>query len=513
MSRRALIIGAGPAGLTAACELLERTDIVPIVLEQDTQVGGLAKTVVYRGNRMDIGGHRFFTKSERVLQWWLELLPLQALPEGEFPLQYRGHASALAGGAGPDPETEDKVMLLCRRVSRIYFDGQLFDYPLRPTAATLRKLGYARAARFGLSYLRRRLQPMRPEENLEQFFINRFGDAMYRTFFEGYTEKVWGVPCREISASWGAQRVKSLSIGTALRQALRPGKGTDLQQRDTPTSLIEYFLYPKLGPGQMWEEAARRVQERGGAVHCGWRVTRIARDGQHVRSVEAEHIATGERRTFEADVVLSSMPVSALATALDAVPESLRTIAAALPYRDFITIGLLVRRMDLEGGRMPDSWLYIQDPQVRLGRVQFYNNWSRSMVADADRVWLGLEYFCNSGDDLWEMDDTKLIQFAAAELAKIGLVQEADVLDGTVLRMEKAYPAYHGAYAEFDQLREYFDSIDNLYLIGRNGMHKYNNQDHSMLTAMAAVEAIATGRTDKAAIWAVNTGEEYLEEG
>ncbi|HET9768356.1 MAG TPA: FAD-dependent oxidoreductase, partial [Thermoanaerobaculia bacterium] len=406
MPQTAVIVGAGPAGLAAAHELLERTSIAPIVLEASELMGGIARTVCYRGNRIDIGGHRFFSKSDRVMEWWLRFLPLQALPEGQARIAYQNRWRTVDGNdAGPDPEHEDRVMLLRPRKSRIYHRRKLFDYPIQLSPDTLRKLGLFRSARIGFSYLRAAAFPIKPEENLEQFFVNRFGRELYLTFFKDYTEKVWGTPCHEISAAWGAQRVKGLSIAKALahfaKSALRGvtgrGKRGDIAQKGTETSLIEQFLYPKLGPGQMWDEVAAAVREKGGQVLTGWRVEGIETAGEHVTAVQARNLSTGAiRKTerFAADWFFSTMPIRELVRALDAPPPAdVAAIAEGLLYRDFVTVGLLLDRLLLtepDGSPVRDNWIYIQEPDVLVGRLQIFNTWSPWMVADPGKVWVGL---------------------------------------------------------------------------------------------------------------------------
>ena len=530
MPQTAVIVGAGPAGLAAAHELLERTSIVPVVLEASELMGGIARTVCYRGNRIDIGGHRFFSKSDRVMEWWLRFLPLQALPQDgdgarQTRIAYQNRWRTVEGdGDGPDPEREDRVMLLRPRRSRIYHRRKLFDYPIRLSPDTLRKLGLWRSVRIGFSYLRAAAFPIKPEENLEQFFINRFGRELYGTFFKDYTEKVWGTPCSEISAAWGAQRVKGLSIAKALahfaRSTLRSLTGRrrsgDVAQKGTETSLIEQFLYPKLGPGQMWDEVARAVREKGGQVLTGWRVEALETSGDRVVAVRARHLESGAVERREADWVFSTMPIRELVRALDApVPADVAAIADGLVYRDFVTVGLLLDRLLLtepDGSLIRDNWIYIQEPDVLVGRLQIFNNWSPWMVADPSKVWVGLEYFCDEGDSLWSRSDAELIDLAKTELARIAIADPAAVRDGTVLRMPKTYPAYFGTYDRFDELRQWADGFENLFLVGRNGMHRYNNQDHSILAAMTAVDNILAGRTDKSNLWAVNTEEEYHEE-
>jgi len=518
--RIAVIIGGGPAGLTAAHEFLERTDITPVVYEMSPDLGGLARTVNHHGNRMDIGGHRFFSKSERVLAWWQQILPLHRAASGEsstveIGYQNRRHTMRVDAD-GPDAEHDDKVMLIRDRISRIYFLRKFFSYPLKLDWTTLRNLGVARVARIAVSYARATLFPIRPELSLEDFFINRFGRELYRTFFKDYTEKVWGVSCQQISAEWGAQRVKGLSVTRALwhaAQSVFRGR-RKLSDRNVETSLIEQFMYPKLGPGQMWEEVARRVRARGGEVVTNQRVVGLELDGRHVRGVKVQDATTGHVRTQRADFVLSSMPVRELVAALgDGVPEKVRATADGLVYRDFITAGVLVKKLAINGagGHTPDNWIYIQEPDVKLGRLQIFNNWSPYMVADPETVWLGLEYFCNEGDALWTMPDADFMTFAVRELETLGIIAHQDVLDGVMIRVPKAYPAYYGTYDDFHIIRSYVDEFENLFLIGRNGMHRYNNQDHSMLTAMAAVENIAAGVAGKDNIWAVNAEQDYHE--
>jgi len=524
-ARSAIVIGAGPAGLTAAVELLRRTDVRPIVLEASQDVGGLSCTVEYKGNRIDIGGHRFFSKSDRVMGWWLDMMPVEAgKAEEEILLRYQNRERRLTSpGEGADPKTSDAVMLLRRRVSRILHRGRLFDYPLSLSADTLWKLGLGRTAKIGFSYLAAMARPIRPEKSLEDFLINRFGRALYGQFFKEYTEKVWGVPCTEISPEWGAQRIKGLSIrkvlGHALRR-LRPGRA-DLGQKGTETSLIERFLYPKLGPGQMWRLAAAEVTRRGGELRFGQRVERLHLADGRIAEVEVLKLATGERYRLSGDVIVSTMPVQQLAAGLaPAPPAAIADIAAGLRYRDFITVGLLVDRLELGGGatgrdlaeRVPDNWIYVQEPGVKVGRLQIFNNWSPYMVADPARIWLGLEYFCREGDQLWTASDEALKALAARELEQLAVAKAAAVSDAVVVRMAKAYPAYFGSYGEFGRLRDYLDAIENLYLVGRNGMHRYNNQDHSMLAAMTMVDNIAAGIPGKSNIWDVNTEQDYHEE-
>ncbi len=562
MSKTAVIIGAGPAGLTAGLELLRRSDVKPVILEASQEIGGISRTIKYKGNRMDIGGHRFFSKSDRVMQWWIDLMPpdvddAASDPQsGQTEITYQGKTRVVAvpahlpqepvlRGAGPidhhaaeeleiedeaqpedpdilvtvAPHDPDLVMLIRPRKSRIYYLRKFFDYPITLTATTLKNLGAVRTVRVGTSYLKSRMTQIAPEKSLEDFLINRFGRQLYLTFFKSYTEKVWGTPCNEISAEWGAQRIKGLSLTSAvkhfLKKALGKKKTGDLAQKGTDTSLIERFMYPKFGPGQLWEHVADQIRAKGGEIHMGWKVDRIHCEGNRVISLDAVN-EQGERSTFAGDYFFSTMPMRELVEAIDAlVPENVREVSAGLQYRDFITVGLFADRLKVkepDGGLLKDTWIYVQEPDVLLGRLQIFNNWSPYLVSDPTKVWIGLEYFCYDTDDLWKMPDEDLKKFAISEVAKIGILNAEDVSDGHVVRVPKTYPAYFGTYNRFDELRQFTDSFENLFLVGRNGMHKYNNQDHSMLTAMTAVDGIVAGHVDKASLWGINTEQEYHEE-
>ena len=519
MSKIAIIAGAGPAGLTAALELQRRTQVKPIVFEASHQPGGISRTILYRGNRMDIGGHRFFSKSDWVMRWWQDILPIateQATTAPDITVTYQNSSRVLTPVA-TSPLSAKKIMLVRQRLSRIYYRRRFFDYPLKLNLTTIRRLGIGETVLIGMSYCASVWRKTSPERSLQDFLINRFGKRLYKTFFQSYTEKVWGVPCDRISADWGAQRIKGLSITRALAHALRAliSRKADIHQSATETSLIEQFLYPKYGPGQMWEEVARRVTAGGGEVQYGQRICGLHCDTQTVTHVDVQDLKSGEIRTVACDYFISTMPLTELVTQLGCTQPLVCDVASNLPYRDFITVGLLVRRMAGGGSheRMPpDNWIYVQEPDVSLGRVQIFNNWSPHLVNDPNTVWLGLEYFCQEGDHLWSMTDTAFLDFAATELAKIGLIDRADVLDGTVVRVPKAYPAYFGAYERIGAVRDWLDGFGNLFPVGRNGMHRYNNQDHSMLAARAAVDCIATQSTDKSSLWAVNAEEDYHEE-
>jgi protoporphyrinogen oxidase len=519
--KTAVIIGAGPAGLTAALELQRRSDVRPIVLEATERIGGISCTIRHNGNRMDIGGHRFFSKADRVMEWWTELMPIASTEKGSgfHTIQYQNKERVIATGSdvAMDP---DLVMLVRPRKSRIYFLRSFFDYPLALNTQTLRQLGAWRMIKIGIGYLWAKIFPRRNEKTLEDFLINRFGTELYLTFFKSYTEKVWGVPCDQISAEWGAQRIKGLSLRTAIAHFLkkafsREKKSGDIAQKSTETSLIEKFLYPKYGPGQLWEYVADLVTKKGGEVRMGWRAAKLHVEGDRVVSVEAID-PQGIRHTIPSDYVFSTMPVRDLIHSLDVeVPSEIRAIADGLIYRDFITVGLLVDRLAVtepDGGMLKDTWIYIQEPDVLVGRLQIFNNWSPYMVADPTKVWIGLEYFCYETDQLWNMPDGDIARFAIAEIEKIGILRGDQVRDTHVVRVPKTYPAYFGTYDRFDEIVRYMDRFENLFLVGRNGMHKYNNQDHSMLTAMTAVDQIVAGKIDKSALWEINTEQEYHEE-
>jgi protoporphyrinogen oxidase len=471
---RVVIIGAGPAGLTAAY-LLAKAGVRPTVLEGDDIVGGISRTAQYKGFRFDIGGHRFFTKIEPVQALWDEILADE--------------------------------LISVPRLSRIYYNGRFFDYPLKAGNA-LRGIGLVNAAMIVLSYLKWHYRPYPVEDNFEQWVTNRFGKRLYEIFFKTYTEKVWGIPCTEIRAEWAAQRIQGLSLARAILTA------TSLNRRSTSIkTLIHEFRYPRLGPGQMWEMCRDRIVAMGGQVLMRHEARQIElRDGCAV----AVHATTpdGDRR-FEADHIISTTSLRSLVRALkpvspdaDAGPllQSVRAAAEGLKYRDFVVVALVLARENL----FPDNWIYIHTPGVKIGRIQNFNNWSKAMVPEPGKTCLGLEYFCFKGDGTWERPDVDLIRDGAREIEQLGLARAADVVDGTVIRMPKAYPIYDSAYrGHLDTIRAFVDPIPNLHTVGRNGMHKYNNQDHSMLTAMMAVWNMRGAAHD---IWAVNTDFEYHEE-
>jgi len=516
MMKKIVVIGAGPAGLAAAYELLASgRDMQVTILEETEVVGGISRTVRFQGNRMDIGGHRFFSKDQRVMDWWEKMMPLQGAEA--FDDRVLGRKKTLKEG-GPDPEKQDRVMLLRQRVSRIYYRHKFFDYPISMKWQTIRNMGFFCTIKAGVSYLVSCVHKLE-ETSLENFYCNRFGRVLYSMFFEGYTEKLWGRHPREISSEWGAQRVKGLSILAILRDMF--GRVFAGKNRKVETSLIEEFWYPKYGPGQLWETVAEEIQRAGGKIRFGSRVTGFEK-GKNGSITAVVYDTEGGQERIEADVVLSSMPVKDLIAGMPDAPAGIREIAQGLPYRDFVTLGLLVSSLNLKNETkirtlnhlIPDCWIYVQDTGVRLGRIQIFNNWSPYMVADPEHtVFVGLEYFCQEGDEFWNLSQEECAEFAVRELISMGVLRSGeDVLCCHRERVKKAYPAYFDTYDRMDEVRKWLDGCGNLYCIGRNGQHRYNNMDHSMVTAFEAVKNILEGRTDKENVWNVNTEQEYHEE-
>jgi protoporphyrinogen oxidase len=514
--KKVVVIGAGPAGLTSAYELLnDSTDEYDVtVLEETNVIGGISQTVRYNGNRMDIGGHRFFSKSDEIMNKWKELMPLQGAPS--FDDAILGREKPLAQN-GPDPNVEDEVMLVRERVSRIYYMKHFFDYPVSLKAETIKNMGFVTTIKAGFSYLKAIIFKL-PEDSLENFYINRFGKVLYSMFFEGYTEKLWGRHPREISADWGSQRVKGLSIKEVLKNMFSSKKKKE--SKEVETSLIEQFWYPKFGPGQLYETLAKRVQKLGGKVILNHKVENIICEEGKIKAVVCR-TSNGEQ-TVEGDIFISSMPVKDLVCGMtgNRPLQNIIDIAKGLPYRDFVTVGLLVNKLELKnetnkktlGNIVPDCWIYVQDTNVKLGRIQVFNNWSPYLVKDPENtVWIGLEYFCEEGDAFWNMSDEECIKMAIKELETMGIIAKDCVIDSHREKIKKAYPAYFDTYEHMDQLIEYLDTYENLFCVGRNGQHRYNNMDHSMLTAIRAVQAIKEGKSDKSQIWNVNTEKEYHE--
>ena len=531
-----VIIGGGPAGLTAAWELVkdggsDKYDVT--VLEATREFGGISRTVKHDGNRMDIGGHRFFSKDDRIMDWWKEVLPLQGAPSYDDKKLHREHDME---PGGPDPEVEDKVMLKRHRVSRIYWNRHFLDYPISLSANTLKAMGFKLTMVAGFSYLKSMFHKL-PETNLENFYINRFGRKLYSMFFEGYTEKLWGRHPSEISADWGAQRVKGLSIMGVLKNAFQKLLPKKRDNSEVETSLIEEFWYPKYGPGQLWETVESNCETAGVKVVTDAKVIEVRQRDGHIASVVTE-AADGTRTEWNADQFISSMPVKDLVEAIDAAgadteavatgskaaPKAVTEVAEGLPYRDFVTVGLLVNHLKLENTTdiptlgnppiVPDCWIYVQDPGYKVGRIQMFNNWSPYLVKNVDdTVWIGLEYFCEEGDAFWNMSEEDAVKFAISELMRMGVIENPqDVLDSHRERVKKAYPAYFDTYDRIDEVIDYLDGFGNLYCVGRNGQHRYNNMDHSMATAIEAVGNIKSGKGTKENVWSVNTDQSYHEE-
>ncbi len=514
--RKAVVIGAGPAGLTAAYELVDKAeDIEVVVLEESEHMGGISKTVNYKGNRMDMGGHRFFSKVDEVNEWWDMMLPMQGSPASDY--KTLGITVPLKEN-GPDPEKVDETMLMRQRVSRIFYNKKFFDYPISLKPETFTNMGLLTTIQVGFSYLASVFHK-REEKSLEDFYINRFGKKLYSMFFERYTENLWGRHPSVIAPDWGSQRVKGLSIAAILKDMfskLLPGK----KNRKVETSLIEEFKYPKLGPGELWDVTAAKVISKGGKILKNHKAVRLVKDeNNHIKEVVCT-TPEGEV-SFEADIVISSMPVKDLVAGMNDVPEDMRTIAEGLPYRDYLTLGVLVPKLLLNnktkhktiGNIIPDNWVYVHDRGIHMGRFQIYNNWSPYMVKDLENtVWVGLEYFCYENDEWWNMSEDEFAKFAIEDMVKLGLIDSADsVLDYHEEKVKKAYPAYFDTYERMDELTTYLNTIDNLYCVGRNGQHRYNNLDHSMCTSFETVKNILSGRTDKSNIWSVNTETEYHE--
>lgn len=517
--KKAVIIGGGPAGLTAAYEFLRNTDIYPVVFEQEGEVGGISRTIEYKGNRMDIGGHRFFSKNQTVMDWWVNMMPVQGSKSRDEILLDKENEDL--NPAGKDPEQEDRVMLVRQRVSRIFYLRKFFDYPISLKLRTFLNMGVVRTLRAGGGYMISAVHK-RQENSLEDFYINRFGKPLYKMFFEDYTTKVWGIHPSCLGADWGAQRVKGLSLVKVLKEMFKKNvrQGESINQKNVETSLIEKFIYPKYGPGQLWETVAEEVKEKGGEVILNACVTGVQVENQKVVSVTVQTDKGTE--TIVCDYLLSSMPLKELIPSFSGIgiPGEVKEVALQLPYRDFITVGLLVRKLKIKNhtrirtfaDRIPDTWIYIQERDVKIGRLQVFNNWSPYLVGDYENsLWIGLEYFCSEGDEMWNMGQEEFIRMAIDELVKIDIVGREDVLDAVQVKIKKAYPSYHGSYYQLDRVKDFLNGIDNLYCIGRNGQHKYNNMDHSMLSAMVAVENIRTGQKDKTNIWSVNTEKVYHE--
>ncbi len=520
--KNVVIIGAGPAGLTAAYTLLKKSnDYNVTVLEETEFIGGISRTAKYNGNRIDIGGHRFFSKNKDISELWQEILPLQTNPAKDDILLNRNHNFSLSGNA--DPEKTDDVFLVRNRVSRIFYRNRFFDYPISLKPQTFINMGLKNTLNAGVDYLKSTVKKL-PETSLENFYINRFGKTLYEIFFEDYTEKLWGIHPSQISADWGAQRVKGLSVFEVLKNALLKPLLKSSTKKET--SLIEEFYYPKFGPGQLYEKMAEICVNSGANLKLNSKVVKVNSQNGKIKSVKIKNTDENspdfnkEDEIF-CDFLISSMSIKDFTQSIDEIPENIKEIAINLPYRDFITVGLLLKDLEIKNktdiktvnNRVPDCWIYIQERNVKIGRLQIFNNWSPYMVDDfKENIWVGLEYFCNENDELWNMGEKEFIEFASTELEKIGIIKKSNIIDSFTAKVKKAYPAYFGTYKDFDKVKSYLNSFSNLYCIGRNGQHRYNNMDHSMLTAICAADLILNNSSDKDELWNINTEKEYHEE-
>ena len=519
VKKKLVIIGAGPAGLTAAYEMLRNSKEYEVtILEAEDMVGGISKTITFDGYKVDTGIHRFFTKNDEIKQIWEELLPLQNKPAYDEIKLNRTRNYQLHGS---DPEKEDKLMLIKDRVTRIYYGKKFYDYPVSLNFVTLKNLGFVNIIKVGVSYLKACLIK-KEETSLENFFINRFGKVLYSMFFEDYTKKVWGRHPRDISADWGEQRVKGISIFEVLKDGIYKILGKK-NAKNTETSLIEQFVYPKLGAGQIWEEMAKRIQDLGGIILLNAKVKKIMVKENKI--VQLQYERKGQNIMIDVDKCISSMPLKDLVAGIEneKVPEEIKVIANGLPYRNFMSVCMVVDKLNLKnntdiktlGNIVPDDWIYMQEPEVKMGRMQIFNNWSPYLFKNKEemenKVLIGLEYFCSEDDQYWRMSDENFIEFAKEEAEKIGIIDKNNIEKAIRIKIPKAYPAYFDTYVKIDKLIEYVNHFENLYCIGRNGQHRYNNMDHSMLTAIETVKNIIEGEKSKKNIWNVNTEKKYHE--
>lgn len=505
-AKTAIILGAGPAGLTTAYELLQKTDIKPLLIEKADTVGGMCVSIPYKGNFMDVGGHRYFTKFERVRAWWLNFLPLQTVPSKDDLLLKRPlNIQVPDGTPAINPDKQDAVMLKRFKLSRIYYLRKFFDYPVSLNLATIRGLGIKRMGKIFFSYLKAKIWRIRPEKTAEDFLINTFGRELYQTFFKDYTEKLWGIECKQISAEWGRERIRGIYFWETLITLFKNIFFPKPKPEDP-------FLYPKFGPGQLWDEVARRITALGGEIRLRTKVVALHSENGKITTVEVEN-PDGSREKLSADYIISSLPIQNLFRMLNDVPADVQKVADGLMYRNFRAAAVLLKKMKIKNTSkiatlrdiLPDTWVYVQESDVKMGRLQIYNNWSPYLLKDDKNVWIGLEYFAGDHDDIWTMPEKDFEALAVSEAVKIGLINHEDILDMTSARLEKAYPAYFGSYKNFDILKNYADSINNLYLVGRGGMHKYINMDHVVLSGMAAAENIAAALPDKENIWNIDT--------
>ena len=511
MKKRVIIIGAGPAGLSAAYRLLD-FGITPFIIETDEVVGGIAKTFFENGNGTDIGPHRFFTKNKQVKDLWEKLLPLQGAPSCDDKLLNR---EVSLKENGPDPEKDENVFLSRKRFSRIYYSKHFLDYPLKIKPANILAMGLATTFIAGCSYLKSCFYKL-PETNLESFMINRFGRVLYELFFEGYTQKVWGVHPSNISKEWGMQRIKGISLMKVVLDAFC--KLLSIKHKKE-TSLVDEYIYPKYGSSQLWNVMADKIKAAGGEIILNSKVIKIVKNENKISSVKFQNTKTGEISELSADLFISSMPIKSLLTRMNNVPDNIVELAKNLSYRDFILVNFVTKKINLKNNTThptinniaPDSWIYLQDNGIKAGRLDIMNNFSPYIIKDFTKdVIINMEYFCNESDDFWKDEDINIINFAISELKKLNVLDDNDIKSSKVIRVKKAYPSYFGSYDKFDEIKSYINSVDNLYCVGRNGQHKYNNMDHSILSGLIAAEIIAENK-DKNILWDVNTDSEYQE--
>lgn len=480
-NKTVLILGAGPAGLTTAYEILRTTNEFDVVIvDKNESVGGLCRTFCHNKNYIDAGGHRYFTKFEKVKRWWLDFLPLE------------------------NKQTSENVMLVRPRLSRIYYLRKFFDYPVALNFNTIKGLGFWKITKIACSYFRAKINPIKNEKTAEDFLINTFGKVLYKTFFKNYTEKLWGISCTQISAEWGRERIRGIYFWETLFSLF---KGMFVKKTQT----IDTFLYPKYGVGQMWEKVAEEITKRGGKIYLNSEVVDLKQKNNRIVKVKVKK--DEKIMDFTPDYVVSSLAIKDLFEMLNDVPKNTKKVASELPYRNFRTASVLLERLKVKSNKslptknnlLPDTWVYIQEADVKMGRMQIYNNWSPYMLKDQDKAWIAFEYFTSDTDEIWTMSDNDFESFAIAEGEKIGIIEKKDVLDVTSVKLEKAYPAYFGGYKYFNKLKNYTDNIHNLYLVGRAGMHKYINIDHAVLSGMEAAKNISQHMKNKENIWNIDT--------
>lgn len=520
MKKNVVIVGAGPAGLACALGLSEDPSFNIIIIEKLDSIGGLARTVEWNGYKMDLGGHRFFTKSDRVMKLWKEILPIQGKPSIDDILTGKDREIEYEKN-GPDPQIQDKVMLIRKRTSRIYFENKFYDYPVTLNKNTIINLGFKRLVKIGTSYIQSKVFPL-PETNLENFFINRFGSELYSIFFKDYTTKVWGLEPSQIKAEWGAQRVKGLSISAIIKDILLNTISPSYHKtKMVETTLIRRFFYPKFGPGQMWKEIAELLRKKNVKIITKTQIKNITFENNKIKNITFIENILGNTVDITVDYLISSGAIKDILSLFSKLPPEIKKLSDNLIYRDFITVGLLYKKMKIRNKTtektlndiIPDNWIYLQDKNVIAGRLQIFNNWSPYLLKDINNVWLGVEYFCNMHDNMWEMNNREIINLAISDIEKTGICSKNDFIDGTVVRVEKAYPSYFGeGYENFKKIKDFLDSINNFYSIGRNGMHRYNNMDHSFLSGVVAADIIKNNIKSKDQIWQINTETEYLEE-